>query len=110
MKKLQSTTERTWIELKEIELTEEQKVLLKSREESDAESIKNLIAEIKSLREIPAQENDVLLANAKYDLVKPKLKEGDVYELISMDLIINEDKSSGILNCRVNNKHKQIRF
>lgn len=110
MKKLQSKTERAWIELKNIKLTEEQEVLLNSREESDAESIKTLNAEIKSLREVPAQEDDVLLANARYDLVKPKLKEEDVYEFISMDLIITKNKSLGILNCRVNNKHKQIRF
>ena len=42
MKQFQSTTEGTWIELNPVELTEEQKTLLMSREESDRESQKTL--------------------------------------------------------------------
>lgn len=49
---------------------------------------------------------DVTNANAKYNLVKPTLKDTDVYQLISIDMVDNK----GILNCRVNGEHKQIRF
>ena len=106
MKNLQSTVEGTWIELKQVQLTEEQKTLLQSREESDKEAIIALMAEIKALREVEAQEEDAVLAQAKYEEVKPILKETDVYQLISFDISNN----TGILNCRVNGEHKQIRF
>jgi hypothetical protein len=106
MKNLQSTTEGTWVELKQVQLTEEQKILLQSKEESDKEAIAALFAEIKALREVEAQEEDVVLAQAKYEEVKPILKETDVYQLISFNISNN----TGILNCRVNGEHKQIRL
>lgn len=42
-----------------------------------------------------------------YDANKPVLKEGDVYQLIAAD--INDD-GNGIINCRVNGEHIQIRM
>jgi hypothetical protein len=108
MKNLQSTTEGTWVELKQVELTEEQKTLLQSKKESDKEAIKALFAEIKALREVEAQEEDAVLAQAKYEAIKLslKLKETDVYQLISFNISNN----TGILNYRINGEHKQIRF
>lgn len=106
MKHLQSTTEGTWIEVKQVELTDEQKTLLRSRNENDLEAKKTLLAELKTLREVAAKAADVKLAKAKYDKVKPTLKETDVYQLISIDIY----DESGILNCRVNGEHQQIRF
>lgn len=104
MKQLQSTKEGTWIELKQVELTQEQIDLLSSTD--DKATIKTLLDEIKSLREVEAQTEDLVIANAKYNEVKPTLKETDVYELISFDISNN----NGILNCRINGEHKQIRF
>lgn len=45
-----------------------------------------------------------------YNTVKPELEDGSTYQLISMD--VSEDSGSywGILNCRVNNEHVQVRF
>jgi hypothetical protein len=106
MKNLQSTIEGTWVELKQVQLTEEQKTLLQSKEESDIEAITALMVEIKASREVEAQEEDVVLAQAKYEEVKPILKETDVYQLISFSIFNN----TGVLNCRVNGEHKQIRF
>lgn len=106
MKNLQSTVEGTWVELKQVQLTEEQKTLLNSNDEANQEAIKALLAEIKSLREVEAQEEDVVLAQAKYEEVKPTLKETDVYQLISFNITGN----NGILNCRLNGEHKQVRF
>jgi hypothetical protein len=107
MKNLQSTTEGTWIELNQVELTEEQIALLMS---TDEEAKIELINEIKSLRETVAQQADILLVQAKYEEVKPVLEENDTYQLIAFDIVINEEALSGILNCRVNGEHKQIRF
>ena len=106
MKHLQSTTEGTWIEVKQVELTDEQKTLLRSRDENDLEDKKTLLAELKTLREAKAKAADVKLAKDKYDEVKPTLKTTDVYQLIAIDIY----DESGILNCRVNGIHQQIRF
>ena len=106
MKNLQSLIEGTWIELKQVQLTVEQKTLILSQEESDNEAKAILIEEIKTLREVEAQEEDALIAQAKYHEIKPTLKQTDVYQLISFDITDNK----GILNCRVNGEHKQIRF
>ena len=106
MKNLVSTTEGTWIELKQVDITEDQKTLLQSKKESDKEAIVALLAEIEEIRKADAEKEDAVLAQAKYDEVKPILKETDVYQLISFNISNN----AGILNCRVNGEHLQIRF
>jgi hypothetical protein len=107
MKKLQSITEGTWIELKPIQLTEEQKIIMVSE---DVQAKTELITLIKSQREVIAEISDSELAQSKYTEIKPVLKTTDNYQLISMDVMINNQSMSGILNYRVNEKHKQIRF
>ena len=106
MKNLQSTIEGTWVELKQIQLTDEQKILLSSKDEANKEAVTALLAEIKSLKEVVAQKKDAALAQAKYERVKPRLKETDVYQLISFDIKSN----NCIVNSRVNGEHKQFRF
>lgn len=110
MKNLQSIEEGTWMELKPVQLTEEQTTLLMSKEESNKEAKETLIQEIKAERNQPASESDVEIAQAKYEEIKPTLEEGQTYQLIAVDASISEGKISGILNCRVNGEHKQIRF
>ena len=110
MKNLQSTIEGTWVEIKQATLTEEQQTLMMSIEKSDLEAKTALMAEIKSKREVAAKKADKTLAIAKYIEVKLELEENDVFELIAMDLVIDETLTSGILNCRINGEHKQIRF
>lgn len=110
MKNLQSITEGTWIELVPVELTESERTLLMSRNESDREAQTTLMTRIKSEREQPASKTDAKIAQAKYEEIKPTLEEGQTYQLIAMDSSISEGNISGILNCRVNGEHKQIRF
>jgi hypothetical protein len=110
MKNYQSTIENTWIELKTVELTEEQTTLLMSKEESDKEAKEALIQEIKAEREQPALESDAEIFQKIYESIKPTLKEGQTYQLIAVNAFISEGKISGILNCRVSGEHKQIRF
>ena len=43
---------------------------------------------------------------ALYDLHRPEVPEGVTYQLIAMDVV----NGSGILNCRVNGEHVQVRF
>ena len=110
MKNYQSTIEGTWIELLPVELTEAQLELIKSTKETDAEAKSELIVEIKELREGKVSSELSENLNIFYTSLKPELKEKDTYQLISIDLVEKEDKFTGILNCRVNGDHKQIRF
>lgn len=109
MRNLQSTIEGTWIELVSVELTKEEKSLMISRDESDKEERDLLTARIKSEREIEVT-GDVTDLDAVYNSLKPELKEDDVYQLIAINLSERGEKYSGILNCRVNGKHLQIRL
>ncbi len=109
MKQLQSTTEGVWVELKKVELTQEERELQMSREESDKEARKALMERIKSEREVEALPEDINEAQVKYDAIKPALKAGDTYQLIACDLTIKGASVTGILNCRVNGKHLQVR-
>jgi hypothetical protein len=111
MKNLQSIEEGTWVELLPVELTESQIELLKSTKETDAEAKSELIAEIKELKEGAVSSELTEKLNTVYTSLKPELKEEDVYQLISADFSEkSENVFTGIINCRINGEHKQIRF
>jgi hypothetical protein len=110
MKTYQSIVEGTWLELKPVQLTEEQHALLISTDESDREDQTALGNWIKSEREAVVGEEKATQLTAFYETKKPELKESDTYQLIALDLSEKEGQFTGILNCRVNGKHMQIRF
>lgn len=109
MKNLQSTIEGTWVELKHIQLTEEQKILMVSNKDSDKEAKIALIAKIKAESEVTPDELSLALVIANYNYLKPFILENETYDFISCNMVLT-NKISGILNCRVNGEHKQIRF
>jgi hypothetical protein len=110
MKNLQSLEEGTWIELVQIELTKAEEFLLDSNEEMDIEAKEVLNAKIAADQQKPASKSDAKFAQDFYATIKPKLKEGDEYKFLAMSMFIDGDNKMGILNCRVNEEHKQIRF
>ena len=110
MKNIQSTTEGTWIELASVEFTEAEQTLLISTKEEDLESKAELIAEIKTKREKALSTEEVETATSIYNSFKPALQESDEYQLISVDMTLSNETGTGIINCRVNGEHKQIRF
>jgi formylmethanofuran dehydrogenase subunit E len=111
MKNYQSTTEGIWIEILPVQLTEEQKALMMSTKEEDKEAKKALQETIKTQREGSVATKKKNELNSFYNSIKPELKEKDVYQLISVNLSEKEESNFvGILNCRVNGEHKQIRF
>ena len=110
MKNLQSKTEGVWKEVKSVSLTDEEKTLLMSTDEADLEARKTLADNIKARRFVDAKPEDSELAQTKYDSVKPTLEQEDKYQLISFDATLDSEQLTGILNCRVNGEHKQIRF
>lgn len=102
-----------WVELVHYELSEEEKAILDNRDESNKEVRKSLTDDIRSKREIPLSEDLESLAEGVYDSHKPVLKDGDVYQLIDVFFLLDPDNniaSSGLINCRLNGEHKQIRF
>ena len=106
MKNYQSITEGTWVEILKVELTEEQKTILLSSNDK-----KDLLSLIKSKREGKVSIEKKNSLSAFYDSVKPELKEEDIYKLISIDVSDKEDGIfKGVLNCRINEEHIQIRF
>ena len=111
MKTLQSIIEGTWNEIKSIPLTDEQFTLLNSDKDTDKEAKETLIQTIESQRVTTPLQIDSDLAQLTYVAIKPTIKETDTYELIGIDVVIDDNnKLSGILNCRVNGQHTQIRF
>jgi hypothetical protein len=110
MKNYQSTTEGNWIELLPFQLTKEQIDLMRSNKEEDNVAKQELSALIKSKREGSVATKKKNELKSFYDSVKPELNQEDVYQLISIDISEKEDKFIGILNCRINGEHKQIRF
>lgn len=110
MKTIQSTIENVWKEVVKVELTQQEQELLMSDSESDKEARRALMERIKSEREAEALPEDISVAQAKYDAVKPTLREGDAYQLIACDLTIKGASVTGILNCRVNGERLQVRF
>jgi hypothetical protein len=111
MKQFQSTTENNWVEIKPVQLTESQRTLLMSFNVEDKIAKNELIEQIKSQRELEVNQNKMQELNDFYNSVKPELKQTDIYQLISIDF---SEKTqgifNGILNCRINGEHKQIRF
>jgi len=110
MKQIQSTTENVWVEIKKVELTQEEIELQRSTSETDREAKKVLMERIRIEKFGVVTEEDTILAKATYDSIKPKLKESDTYQLISANFTIDNGGVKGILNCRVNDTHIQVRI
>jgi hypothetical protein len=110
MKNLQSIEEGTWNEVFFVALTAAEEFLLDSNDEMDIDAKKDLLARISTDKLKPASAEDAKLAQDFYATIKPKLKEGDEYKFLAMSMFIDGDNKMGILNCRVNEDHKQIRF
>jgi len=107
MKNLKSNTEGVWIEFKPTALTEEQKAIMQS---SDTEAKLALSSELKEATEKTPDDITLALVIAKYNYIKAEVSVNDTYELIGCNISLNSTKLSGILNCRINGDHKQIRF
>lgn len=111
MKNYQSTVEGVWLETVNVALTNEQRTLLISTEEEDLEAKTALRQLIQSQRQVVVETEKATFLNDFYQKNKPTLKLNDTYQLISIDISEPvENVFSGILNCRVNEEHKQLRF
>lgn len=110
MKILTSNTEGVWCNPVFIPLTAEEHVILQSEKETDAAAKAVLLETTKTNKETPASNEDAAEGQIVYEFHKPILKETDTYQLIAVDLNIDGTRKNGIINCRINGEHKQIRF
>ena len=110
MKVIQSTVETIWKEIVKVELTSEEKTLMLSTNKEDETAKKSLMDRIKSEREIELDVETSTIAQSIYESKKPTLKETDTYQLIAVDMQLEGEVGKGIINCRVNGEHRQIRF
>jgi hypothetical protein len=109
MENFQSIEEGKWFKINKVELTESEQTLLKSTNENDKNAKTELLETINSKRFTSLTATKSKPYVDIYNRVKPALGEGDIYELIAIDISVGQ-KTSGILNCRINGEHKQIRF
>lgn len=97
--KLLTIIDNQWKERAQIELTEAEKTLLRLR----SPEARALIERLKSESHKEPSAEDAAAAQALYD--QHKIEGAD---LISADISLPE--GTGIINCRVDGEHKQIRF
>jgi hypothetical protein len=107
MKHIESTDGITWKQINNISLTKEQIDILK---DAESEAANVLRAELNTNRYTVLSSAESEVAQDKYDELKPVIKETDQYQLIAVNMMLDGDATSGIINCRVNGDHKQIRF
>jgi hypothetical protein len=107
MKHIETTDGITWKQINNISLTKEQIDILKDAESEAASALR---AELNANRYTVLSAEESTVAQAKYDELKPEVKETDQYQLIAVNMMLDGDATSGIINCRVNGDHKQIRF
>lgn len=110
MKHFEKINDGVWMKRNTPLLTEEQKTLLASKEESDVDAKKELNTLIASQLKIEATSDEVSKLDAALEANKPELKENDTYTLIHCAISLDDDKATGLINCRVNGEHIQVRF
>jgi DNA-binding response OmpR family regulator len=92
-----------WKQRVAVELTEEERELLETFSDDRHEERTALAERIHSESLIAADTEDAAAAQALYD--QHKIEGAD---LIAADITLPE--GTGIINCRLNGEHKQIRF
>lgn len=110
MKNYQSTQEGQWVELLTPDLTQEMLLMKELIEEKKFDALRELQEAIRIQREGPVSAEKADELNQLYLTQKPTVPEGQTYQLIAMDVTQRGDSFGGILNCRVNGEHIQVRF
>jgi hypothetical protein len=106
MKKYKAINESSWVEIPEVVVTPEELDILNNGTKKKIEALKKDIIDRSAPIEIPVEELvDVL---AIYDKYKPEIKEGDVYELISFDMVVRREKIMGAYNYKINNNIRNV--
>ena len=83
-----------------------------ARDESlTLEEQETLAQSIRDAAAVTPDAADIAELDALHDRIRPDVPEGGTYQVIALDAHRNAaGKWSGILNCRVNGAHAQVRF
>ena len=92
-----------WTERKNPNITTEERNVLEDKSETNKEARKTLMESIRSRSLVAASTEDAAIAQEIYD--QHKITDS---VLISVDVTLPD--GHGIINCRVNGEHKQMRF
>ena len=95
--------DNAWIEIVDPEITPEERAILQDGSYPPSEQKLALVESIKNRMHMPASEADATAAQAVYDQHK-------IAEAVLIEANITLPAGIGIINCRVNGEHKQIRF
>lgn len=93
-----------WVELISVKPTQEQLDILASEDESLNEQKKTILSQINYSEPVA----DASKLEELYQSMIPT--EPGVYELLGIQLSENVGEYSGILNCRIDGQHKQVRL
>ena len=106
MKNLVSTTEGVWKEIRLVSLSEPEIEALKGPNSPEKT---NVLDRLRLEREVEAGQADSAIAQSVYLENKPSVLESE-YQLIAVSLKLDDEQAFGIINCRINKEHVQIRF
>lgn len=98
-----SLVDNNWIERVNPNITPEERIILEDKTMPPNEAKKTLIENIRSRSVKPADADDAAAAQIIYD--QHKLANAT---LIAVDVSL--PNGHGIINCRVDGEHKQVRF
>jgi len=100
MKKYKAINESSWVEIIDVNITEEEANILSNGTEEEIAALKEDVKVRSTPIEVPVEELVGLLAI--YDEYKPELKEDDIYDLISFDIAISGEERMGAYNYKLN--------
>lgn len=120
MKTFTSRIEGQWTTPNTYTYTEAELELLKSENPDDTAAKEALLETVKAFilatPTLAATAEEAVLLDSVYAQHKPEVKEGEFYKLIAVDAVVTEEKTTGIINCRISTsetemgQHLQIRF
>jgi hypothetical protein len=100
---LKSIEPNVWTKQVHVELTDEQKAIIQTR---DREAITELNKELAPLRTGTPTEEEITMLDEIFNEIKPT----EEFTFIGLSVTIEEEKSRGILNYRIGEEHLQKRF
>lgn len=95
--------DNSWVERKNPNITVEERAVMEDRSENNNEARQTLMEAVRSRSTSPADLDDAQTAQAIYD--QHKIAGSN---LIAADISL--PGGNGIINCRVDGEHKQVRF
>jgi hypothetical protein len=95
--------DNNWIQRINPNITSEERNILEDTSDNNNEARKILMTSIRNRSSVPASTEDVAIAQGIYD--QHKIADSI---LIAVDIALPD--GHGIINCRVNGEHKQVRF